>query len=195
LSSLDVTKNSITSLAPVASMTLLQGLLVGGNSLDAIDVDLPDSLTALYLNGNAITSLEPLATHTLQSLDVSSNPLTSLAPLFAMPALDTLTASDVGATDLTAFPLAKLRVLVVQDNHITSVAPLSGLTHLSVDLFGNDVVSLPPDFVGLATACGGLVLLGNPLDAAARERLVWLCTQGGASYSWDGGSCDKCLRP
>lgn len=194
LTFLDASKNNIGSLAPIASLTSLRTLVISSNALTAIDVDLPDSLTSLDIASNAITSIEPLRTRALESLNISSNPLVSLAPLLDLPALVSLTANDVGATDLAAFPLAKLRYLVVNDNDISSVAPLSGLTDLSVDLTGNEVVSLPSDFLGLHSACGGLVLEGNPLDEDARERLQLLCDQGGGSYFWDGGACDKCPR-
>jgi hypothetical protein len=192
LSHLDVSRNAIRSLAPVAAMTSLQSLDASANSLLAIDVDLPPSLKTLWLASNAISSLAPLAAHPLETLSVSSNPLDSFAPLAELRSLNNLYADEVGATTLEAFPLARLRSLSLQNNRITNVAPLSGLGDLSVDLSGNDIAHLPADFVGPAAVCGGLVLVDNPLDTAARERLTLLCVQGGTSYEWDGGSCNKC---
>jgi internalin A len=192
LSTIDVHGNAILSLASLAPLESLRTLIVGNNSLRAIDVELPASLITLALDGNAITSIEPLAQLGLSSLDISRNPLQGLAPVFDLPELRNLMADEVGATSLEAFPLTTLRSLSVRNNHIESAAPLSGLAELSVDLSDNDIVSLPPDFVGPAAQCGGLMLFGNPLDAAARARLTWLCANDSAEYYWDGGMCSKC---
>jgi Leucine-rich repeat (LRR) protein len=192
LSHLDVSKNAVASLAPVAAMRSLQTLEASGNALTTIDAQLPASLKVLLLAGNGLSSLEPLRAHALETVDVSGNPLTSLEPLFDLPALRGLYADDVGAGSLEEFPLARLGSLSAKNNQITSVAPLSGLGELSVDLTGNAVAQLPGEFVGPAAACGGLVLLDNPLDAAAQARLTWLCANASGSYQWDGGACDKC---
>jgi Leucine-rich repeat (LRR) protein len=194
LYTLEVAGNSLQSLAPVAPLVELIHLHAARNELTAIDVDLPHSLTYLSIANNPITSLTPLAGHTLESLDISSTILESLAPLFELPELQNLYANDIGATDLDAFPLAKLGSLSAQNNQIESVAALYGLGDLSVDLTGNEIVGLPADFVGPLSACGGLVLLDNPLDDAAKARLQFLCDQGGGSFYWDGGECDACPR-
>jgi internalin A len=193
ISLLNVSKNRVDSLAPVATMANLKYLEVRDNLLSEVDVDLPGSVISLDLSGNAITSLQPLADHSLTSLAISSTRPTSLAPLAHLPALLHLQADDIGATDLSFFPLAQLRSLSLSHNHITDIAPLSHLGALSVSLSGNDVVSIPPDFVGPAVECGGLILLDNPLDDDAQARLAWLCDQKSAAYSWDGGSCAFCV--
>lgn len=130
----------------------------------------------------------------LTALSISRNPLTSLAPVFDLPALRSLWADEVGATSLAAFPLARLDRLSARSNHIDSAAPLAGLGAIAVDLSDNDIVSLPPDFVGPTAECGGLQLFGNPLDSAAREPLMWLCENGSGTYRWDGGACDACPK-
>jgi hypothetical protein len=173
-------------------MASLQTLQASRNALTTIDAQLPASLKVLLLAGNGLSSLEPLRAHALENLDVSGNPLTSLEPLFDLPSLRGLYADDVGVSSLEEFPLARLGSLSAKNNRITSVAPLAGLGELSVDLTGNAVAHLPAEFVGPAAACGGLVLLGNPLDADAQARLTWLCANAGGSYQWDGGACDKC---
>lgn len=192
LSSLDVSKNRVASLAPLANMATLSTLIASDNLLEAIDPDLPASLVNLYISGNPITSLEPLAGRALETLAISSTRLTSFAPLANLPALRHLTADDVGATELSVFPLAQLQALSARENHISDVTELSGLGEVAIDLSGNDVVSLDAAFVGPDSECGGLVLADNPLDADALARLAWLCEQGVASFVWDGGACDFC---
>jgi Leucine-rich repeat (LRR) protein len=193
LTSLDVSGNSIESLAPLGSLVALTHLYAADNALTAIDVDLPAGLTGLSIANNHVTSLAPLAGLPIGYLDISSNPLESLAPLFDLPELSALSANHVGATTLSAFPLGILYDLDLQNNQIQSVDELHGLGELSVDLTGNDVVSLPENFVGPSAVCGGgLTLLDNPLNDAAKARLQQLCEQGSASYAWDGGECNRC---
>jgi Leucine-rich repeat (LRR) protein len=176
---LHLADNRITDLSPLAGLTTLVGLNLGGNGgitsfaplteltkmwwLMMPSVGISDltpltgmaNLTWLQLAGNRITDLTPLADKpNLVWLMLYSNPsLGSLAPLSRDTALQTLNLWSAGVSDISALSdLSALTWLELSNDPVGSLTPLAGLTHLST-LWANNcgISDLSPlqDLTGL----------------------------------------------
>ena len=169
LETLNLQDNQITDVAPLAELTSLTSLLLSGNdniiNLGAlyhlanthggpanIDVMVPDAVTipddalaAAVRTALRIPTGDPIlpdAMARLTRLTASRKGITSLEGLDQAGLLETL---DVGQnneiSDLTPLSgLTNLKVLDLADNAITAISALSGLTNLqTLDLRNNDV--------------------------------------------------------
>ena len=167
LTTLDLRDNQIIDVAPLAELTNLTSLLLRGNDsitnlgalyhLDQggttnIDVTVPDAVTitddalaAAVRRALRIADTAPIlpdAMARLTRLTASRRGITSLSGLEQAGLLETL---DVGQnneiSDLTPLSgLTHLKVLDLADNNITAISALTGLTNLqTLDLRNNDV--------------------------------------------------------
>lgn len=157
LISLEVRNESVDSLAPLASETQLQHLVL----VDTQNAD-----------------LAPLAGLTqLRSLTVTKNAVVSAAPVAGMTELTQLALDDNGITDLAPVAgLAKLTDLAVRNNKVASIAPLANLTRLtSLALSNNKITDLTP--VGQLAGLTSLAIDQNAIASfAPLTKLVALTT-------------------
>ena len=120
---LDLRRNSLSTLAPLAGLT---------------------SLRRLYLGGNDISDIGPLAGLDLTVLSLDENAIEDFAPLADMTSLGSLALDGNSISDLPTLP-SNLTHLYLNDNSITDVAPLADLYALTeLQLSGNSVASLAP---------------------------------------------------
>lgn len=154
LTSLDVSRNQLTSLAPLSSCTALRQLAATHNAIDAwpqaVLAAMP-GLRTLDLSGNAIPCLSTVPPNAAASLN--SNNESQLRPqqppLLLPPCLE---------------------VLLLQDNQISSIAPLQGAPGLArLDLSFNRLEGLGQLRAGLAPL-GALMAL--QVSAMARGMLM-----------------------
>ena len=121
---LDVTRNQIQHIRPLAKLPHFRRLI---------------------LRDNRVTDIAALATiPTLTDLNIAQNPISDLQPLSNLTKLWRINAAGCQIRDIT--PLAGLRnikELRLQNNHITDISPLANLTQLEVlDIRGNLIVNV-----------------------------------------------------
>lgn len=157
LTSLACQDQQIQSLAGLQEATQLSSLDISRNSLTSLEAlrRLPQ-LRELWASENLITDLSPLADKTgLSLLDVSANRVSSLSPLSKDQALVELIVDDNAIADLSPLTgLTRLRILAATFNQIGDLQPLSGVPLTELQLWGNKVTSLAP-----IASCTGLTHL------------------------------------
>ncbi len=144
LQSLDLHRNDIADLSPLAGLT---------------------ALTYLHLSDNAIFDVTPLANLTsLWWLGLDDNAIADVSPLAGLTALTQLTLDNNDIADVS--PLADMTALTalrLGGNDIADVSPLSGLTSLTyLSLGGNGIADLSP--LADMTALTQLYLGGNGIS-------------------------------
>lgn len=145
---IDLTRQDVTDLGPLAAMTGLTSLRLTGNDavadLSALG-GLP--LTNLGLSDTAVTDLGPLVrTTTLQWLGLARTGVGDLGPLAGSTGLLELDVSHAAVADLSPLAgAASLSKLDVRDNRVADVTPLAALPSLDeLWVGGNPVVDLRP---------------------------------------------------
>ena len=163
---LDLSGNSIVSIAPLASLTGLEELHLDGNAID--DVSALAGLTALRvldLSGNNIADISVLAgCAQLQQLNLSNNALQSIDVLAPMT---TLTHLQVDYNQLTELPYfdgkGMLQQLSATHNQLTDAAGVCDLLYLNyIDLDYNNLSNL--DYLSYCTNLVQVNAFGNPIS-------------------------------
>jgi len=154
---LNVSGESIESLAGIAHFTALTTLNCSLNWLEELPAELPAGLTNLDCSNNSLTALTALPTG-LQHLDCGENDLTALT---ALPTnLTYLRCSGNELTALTALP-SGLTDLNCSNNRLTAL-DLSGLGSLAYCNANSQNVSLT--LMGSGTSYTTAIALNNPTD-------------------------------
>ena len=145
LDTLNLTKNLITDVTPLASLTNLKALSLTQNSItDLQPLASLTNLKRLEVTQNSITDLQPLASLTnLEYLEVASNWITNVTPLASLTNLEYLdlqrnriARGSVGVSSLAG--LVNLEVLsLYQQGGGFSLSSLTGLTKLKVFEIGD----------------------------------------------------------
>ena len=187
LRSLSAYSGTLSDLSPLAALTALDLLYLGGNEIaDVSPLADMTALDVLFLRGNEVAELSPLAGMTsLTTLELSDNQIADVSPLAGLTALGVLSLgqneiADVsplaGMTALTELylgyneiadvsPLAgmtSLTTLELSHNQIADVSPLAGMTSLTtLELSDNQIADVSP-LAGL-TALTELYLRGNEI--------------------------------
>lgn len=200
LSTLHLANVRLSDLSPLRNLSRLERLVLTNNNISHLtSLDGMTGLRELVLDQNPLSDLSPLAAlPELRELDISMTPVDDLTPLAALH----LERLNIGWTPLTlhsllALPNASelsrigvsglrirdisplgafdaLQELDLNDNAVSSIAPLSN-TPVSRLLLANNAIT---DLAPLARAerwqrqCGSycfLDLRGNPLNQAAHE--------------------------
>ncbi|ADU66778.1 leucine-rich repeat-containing protein [Desulfurispirillum indicum S5] len=166
--------SSVDDLSALAALPGLETLAVWGTGLTALDIggmthlknlyashgeiadvtSLPSGLEELYLDGNNLEDLDFLTgLPLLRVLYLGNNQISDLAPVSGRGGLEVLQISGNAIDDLSPLStLTNLQELYASENDIADMAPLVGLSHLRVlDLWGNQIVSLPADLSGLSS--------------------------------------------
>ena len=177
--------NYITDLSPLATLTSLINLNVGGNQIT--DISPLGSLTSLaYLNlaNNRVSNLSLMTNLiSLKTLDLFANEVKNVVPLSGLRNLKQLILTSNHIEDINPLSeLTNLRILWIKGNPIKDLSPLVGLNLTDLkydDISLSATQSLPskqsmPDPTEQATAQGDLGLLSRvPLTKEKRQRLEW----------------------
>jgi len=185
LALINLSKNTIVDLKPLAGLKNVQSLDLSGNKIaDVASLAKLEKLQYLQLEGNQIAKLDGLAgLKKLSALYLSKNKVASVAPLKGLGKLSSLYLDGNQVADLS--PLKDLKWvanLALRNNQVKDLGPLAGMTELRYTfLEGNKITDLGP-LVTMAQkdAKGGrrfapywhLYVAGNPLSGAAKTGQV-----------------------
>ncbi|MDE0178824.1 MAG: leucine-rich repeat domain-containing protein [Gammaproteobacteria bacterium] len=188
-------EDKVDNLTGLEAATGLETLLLFNNAVsDLSALGHLGGLKGLFLDRNGFQDLDGLAPlKGLVDLSLTGNPLQDLSPLADLSALERLWLDETGILDIAPLAeLAALQVLILrcanrydfvgraacEDESITDISPLTGLTNLTtLDLNFNNVVDVRP-LAGL-TRLNYLDLWGNEIsDLTPLENLVDLFWMG-----------------
>lgn len=170
LESLDLSRNNIHNLAPLAAplaqLKRLTGLNLWGNYISELSplADL-SQLTSLNLLGNQIEDIRPLATLTqLRFLELTGNTVSDLSPLATLTELRTLNTIGSPLTDISPLQeLEQLQFLNLSGGSISNLAPLASLEQIEVLRVRNNEITDTDALAGLDRLYL-LDLAGNSID-------------------------------
>ena len=177
--------NHITDLTPLATLTSLMDLNVGGNQITDLRplVNLTN-LIALSLWNNQVTDVSPLGSLTsLIYLNLANNRVSDLNPLANLISLETLDLTHNRVGDINPLSgLTNLRALWIKGNPVRDLSPLAGLnlTDLKYDSVSDPTAQTQPsepwmpDSQLRATVRDDLGLISRvPLTKEKMQRLEW----------------------
>ncbi len=181
---IDLENNTISDLAPLAELKLLQSVNLAGNQIASVEA-LKNlvALQYLELSRNKVVELGPLAEMTnMRSLYLSDNQIASLQPLAKMKKLWTLYAARNPLKDTaTLAELTWLESLDLQETGLTSLEPLRQLGELKrLVLRKNQLTELEPLVAACEADANGprrfapflkLDVLENPLNDTGTAQL------------------------
>jgi hypothetical protein len=182
---LDLNKNEITDIGPLAGLSDLWFLNLNFNSLtDIAAVSGLEGLDNLSLEYNPITDIQPLSGLTgLTDLRLGATSVADYGPLGALTSLEYLGLSDNSITDVSSLSgllsgHAGLRYLGLSDNAITDIEPLGELTSVTnLGLSGNSLSDIGA--LSRLTRLSTLVLTENSItDLSALSGLTTLTYVG-----------------
>ncbi len=146
ISSLDISNKSITSLAEgdFDGLTSLTSLNLSKNSISNISAleDLT-SLTHLFLNNNSISNISALEDLTsLKSLYLQHNSISDISALEDLTTLRNLSLASTSISNISALDgLTNLTSLNLHNNSVSNISALEGLTALTVLHLGYNSIS------------------------------------------------------
>jgi Leucine-rich repeat (LRR) protein len=156
ITSLDLRKNQINDLSPLANLTTLISLDLRSNQIDDLSplAELTTNLHSISLAENQISDLSPLAGLTqLTSLDLDSNQISNLIPLAGLTKLTTLGLSSNQISILSPLSgMTGMHSLRAANNQITDIDPLAGMT-------GLENLNLANNQIGEVDALSGMINL------------------------------------
>lgn len=198
LNSLLLDKTDIASLEGLAGAPELS--FVGIQSARLLDnlagLEALPSLFALIIEDSGLSDVSALAGSTsLKRVDIINAKLEDISPLGTCQNLSGIVLSDNYITDLSPLSGLALHHLNLASNEIETVTPLLGMPLLTLDLTANNIATLPTDFIGAQSGCLGTLLEQNPLDGTSIDLLKALCSNTDYTFLWNGGGCDRCPDP
>jgi len=122
LLSFECNNSLVTNLAPLRGMPL-----------DHIDFSF-----------NRVSDLSPLKDAPLKRIECRHNPIANLLPLKGMTTLESLEATEIGRSDISALEGLSLVWLEYDSNGVSNLSPLAGMPLRVVDLARNNVSDLGP---------------------------------------------------
>ena len=135
LEGLDLGRNAVEDLAPLAGLGSLRRLSLDGALGDSSQLAALRELTALSLRDNGLEDLSVLSSLTgLVVLDVADNRIEDLGPLWGLVGLRALDIANNQIEDVSPLAgLGNLRELAVQGNRIADFSALSTREGLRID--------------------------------------------------------------
>ena len=148
LTSLGLGGNPISDISPLAGLTNLTSLGLGHNQISDISpVAGLTSLTSLGLAGNRISNISPVAGLTsLTSLGLAGNRISNISSVAGLTNLTTLLLQDNSISDITVVAgLTNLTRLYLENNSISDITAIASLINLTeLDLGGNSISDISP---------------------------------------------------
>ena len=143
---------SLTDISPLAGLTQLTTLYLGGNRIvDITPLAGLYNLTVLDISGNRISDITPLAgPSNLRSLGLFHNQISDITPLASMTQLTSLSIGSNNINDINALAaLTNLTFLGIEGNQISDISPLADMVNLTfLTASVNNISDLTP-LVGL----------------------------------------------
>ena len=179
MTELNLSNNQISDISPLAQLTQLTKLNLGGaNQISDISpLAQLTLLTELDLSSNQISDITPLTQLTqLRWLLLLLNQISDISPIAQLKQLSQLYLSHNQISDVT--PLAQLAEtlteLVLDRNQIRDITPLAQLTYLeNLDLQDNQIVDVTP--LAQSTYLENLDLRDNRIrDVTPLAQLIYL---------------------
>ncbi len=136
--------HSISDISPVAGLTNLTSLGLGGNPISDISpIASLTNLTSLGLGHNQISDISPVAGLTnLTSLGLGHNQISDISPVAGLTNLTSLGLGDNQISDISAVAgLTNLTGLYLWENSISNISPVAGLTNLTGLYLENNLIS------------------------------------------------------
>ena len=136
--------HSISDISPVASLTNLTSLGLGGNPISDISpVAGLTNLTSLGLGHNQISDISPVADLTnLTSLGLGHNQISDISPVAGLTNLTSLGLGHNQISDISPVAgLTNLTSLYLRGNPISDISPVAGLTNLIELYLGENSIS------------------------------------------------------
>ncbi|BCG56747.1 leucine-rich repeat domain-containing protein [Paenibacillus sp. URB8-2] len=169
LQQLNVESNQISSLVPVQNMVNLKALNAGSNSIsDLSAVSSLTGLTGLDVSNNAIADVASLAGMVnLTSLNLGRNNIADIEPLSVLIDLQTLQLGSNAISDIAPLSgMTKLQTLFLDINNISDLSPMAGLVEItSLNIGSNNVYDLLP--LSNLTNLTQLILSANKVENLA----------------------------
>ena len=137
----------ITDITPLAQLTQLRELDLGGEIVDITPLSQLTQLRELGLSSNDITDITPLSQLTqLRELRLSFNDITDITPLSQLTQLTKLSLEGNQINDLTPLSqLTRLTLLGLTTNEVGDITPLAQLKRLRLLYCGyNQISDLTP---------------------------------------------------
>ncbi len=148
LTTLDLSRNTITDISTLANLTTLTTLNLNHNAIS--DISVLKKLTKLrwlYLSHNALSDISALTNLTaLKRLWLGGNAISDISALEKLTKLTTLNLAHNAISDISVLEkLTSLTALWLDGNSISDVSVLEGLTSLvSLHLSGNPISDYGP---------------------------------------------------
>lgn len=172
LEQLNVENNQVVSLVPVQNLVNLKVLAANSNSiLDLTPVSSLNKLISLGVSSNAITDLTPLVgLVNITSLSLGFNAIANITPLTALTNLQTLQLGSNNISDLTPLTeMTKLQTLYLNNNNISDLSPIAGLVGVtSLNIGSNTISDLSP--LSNLTNINQLIISSNNVNDLAPLR-------------------------
>ncbi len=149
LTYLDLSRNTLRNLEPLANMDTLQELYLDHNAVTALNaLSGLSRLEILDISYNSVTSISPLATCvSLRELDAGNNSLETLDTIENLTSLSHLSADHNALTDVSVLgQCLSLTELNISNNQITDISALSTLTALVTFNFSYNAVEELPEW-------------------------------------------------
>jgi len=144
VTSLDVSRSSISDLTGIENFTSLQTLIASRNSLTSVNLSKNTKLTYLDLGTNQLTALDLNTNTALDNLDCQKNKLTAL-DISNNTSLTRLNCASNALTSLNVTANTLLTALATNTNKITSLNIDSNLALQSINCGGNLLTALNVD--------------------------------------------------
>ena len=145
---LNLNHTRVDNIAPLADLTSLQELFLGGTQVSDISpLAKLANLNRLIVYGTRVADISPLTNlRELNFLHISGTQITDLSPLTNLRELNSLHLSGTQITDLSPLvKLTELNYLNLSGTQITDISPLANLTGLSyLELNGTQITDLSP---------------------------------------------------
>jgi internalin A len=184
LASLDLAKNAITNLGPIAELASIQYLNLANNQIgDVAPLSKIVALQYIELSNNQVKDLKPLAGLTnMASLYLSNNQVSDISPITAFRRLSSLYLDKNKLTSVKGVENFKwLSSLSLNDNQLTDVTPIASLNSLYfLFLERNKIKDITPLFDATKKDSEGekrfspyinIFISGNPLNSTAKRQL------------------------
>ena len=186
LEELDVSDNRLTDMTGAIVCTNLVTLDVSGNRLTEVGagLNLLGDLTSLDLSDNQLKTVDVSLPGSLTSLSISGNQLSGdLSFLSGLTGLTYLDLSGNAITSVSSLPLSSsLKDLYLNNNQLTTLGDLVGLTNARVDVSRNDIDTYKSAEQQYSEA---LRLSGNAVTAVPQSRSGWQYQNGAVYYFTD----------
>ena len=176
---MDLYSNTISDVSPLANLTQLTYLRLGGNTIsDVSPLANLTQLTSVDLYSNTISDVSPLANLTqLTYLRLGGNTISDVSPLANLTQLTYLELGNNAISDVSPLAnLTQLTYLNLYNNAISDVSPLAGLnlTGTQWDSTGLDLKLNPLNYASINTHIPAMQARGIEvkLDSRAPTTLV-----------------------